>query len=363
MQILDTFLKLGFFAGGLVLLVRGSDYLIQSATDVAKEFNVSDLLIGLTIVSVGTSLPEVLASIAALLSGKADLAFSNIIGSSLSNLTLIVGISAIVAPLATNHIVLDRDTKIMIFIFIVTTLMILNPLTLGFISIIESFILLTIMIAYLSFLYWGRDECDNCYQFRIFVDFFITMRFLTTIRGKAKPPAASKRAQNLQDEVLEGKEEKISDRLLAVKRELVIIGVSSIAVAIGAQWLVDGAEYISMAFGIEESIIGFTIIAFGTSLPELSISIKSAKHGYGRLLIGNIVGSNIMNIAMGLGFAYLFASPPVEIYPAILQLSLFFVVSSIFYYFIREDWRVTRREGAILLILYVVVQVILLTTI
>ncbi|TFG13812.1 calcium/sodium antiporter [Candidatus Thorarchaeota archaeon] len=361
MQMLDMFLNLGTFLVGLALLVKGSDYLIQSATDIAKQFNVSDLLIGLTIVAIGTSLPEVLASLVALFFGRADLAFSNVIGSSLANLTLIVGIGAIVAPLATNHIVLDRDTKIMILMFVLIAVMMLNPLAFGFISIIESIILLLFMIAYLSFLYWGRDECDTCYQFSIFVDFFIKMRFLTAIRGKAAPPPTSKQAQEARGKGSEEEEEPAS--LLKLKKELAIVVVSGIAVAIGAQWVVAGAEYISLNFGIGESVIGFTIISIGTSLPELSVSINSARHGFGRLLIGNVVGSNIINIAMGLGFAYIFTTATVQTFSAVLQLSLLLIVSIVFYYFIREDWRVTRVEGIILVMLYLVVQVILIGSI
>ena len=360
MQIVDIILNLGLFTGGLALLVRGSDYLIQYATDIAKRFDVSDLLIGLTIVAIGTSLPEVLAAVAALLFGRANLAFSNIIGSSLTNLTLIVGISAIVAPLATNHIILDRDTKIMILTFIIVVIMLLNPLAFGYISIIESMILILLMIAYLSFLYWGRDECDTCYQFHIFVDFFVRMRFLTTIQGKAEPPPTSRRAQKTESVAADEEAEEETRSLLMLKKELAIIAVSLVAVGIGAQWVVTGAEYISLTFGIGESIIGFTIISLGTSLPELSVSINSARHGFGRLLIGNVVGSNIINIAMGLGFAYIFTTAPVQILSSMLQLSLLLLISIIFYYFIRKDWRVTRTEGVFLIVLYLVVQAILI---
>jgi cation:H+ antiporter len=360
MQILDILLNLGLFTGGLALLVRGSDYLIQYATDIARKFNVSDLLIGLTIVAVGTSLPEILAAITALVFGRADLAFSNVIGSSLTNLTLIVGVSAIAAPLATNHIILDRDTKIMILTFIILTLMLLNPMAFGFISIFESLILLLLMIAYLSFLYWGRDECDTCYQFHIFVDFFVRMRFLTAIRGKAEPPPTSRQAQKA--ELSDGDEEleESAPNILTLKKELAIIALSLVAVGIGAQWVVTGAEYISLTFGIGESIIGFTIISLGTSLPELSVSLNSARHGFGRLLIGNVVGSNIINIAMGLGFAYIFSTAPVKILSSMLQLSLLLLISVVFYYFIRKDWRVTRGEGVVLIMLYLLVQGILI---
>ena len=107
MQIVEISINIGLFLLGLLLLVHGSDYLIQAATRLAKSLGVSDLLIGLTIVAIGTSLPEIVASAAALIVNKSNLAFANILGSSLTNLTLVVGISAIVAPLATNHIVLD----------------------------------------------------------------------------------------------------------------------------------------------------------------------------------------------------------------------------------------------------------------
>jgi cation:H+ antiporter len=353
MQIVDVSINVGLFFFGLLLLVSGSDYLIQAATRLAKTLGVSDLLIGLTIVSIGTSLPEIVASIAAIVAGKSNLAFANIIGSSLTNLTLVVGISAIAAPLATNHIVLDRDTKIMILVIVVLGLLLLNPFTPGYMYIFGSIILTILLIAYLSFLYWGREECDTCYQFRIFVDFFIRLKFLTSIRRNASS-STLKDTETPETGVTSEEPAEFSKTILS--RDLVIMIISTISVALGAQFVITGAEYISVTWGIGEGIIGFTLIALSTSLPEISVSINSAKHGFGRLLVGNIVGSNIVNITLGLGFVSLFIPLQVDLFLTTLLLAFIISVSLIFYYVIRKDWRVTRREGVMLLFIFIIIQ-------
>jgi cation:H+ antiporter len=362
MQIVEISINIGLFFFGLLFLVRGSDYLIQASTRLAKSMGVSDLFIGLTIVAIGTSLPEIVSSIAAIIVGKSNLAFANIIGSSLANLTLVVGISAIVAPLATNHIVLDRDTKIMILVVLILGLLIFNPLTFGYISILGSLVLILLLFAYLSFLYWGREECDTCYQFHIFVDFFIRLKFLTSIRSTESVHSSSSVSKKTEtDETHETVEsqEAISKSLFS--KDLLIMVISALSVAFGAQLVITGAEFISTTWGIGESVIGFSLIALSTSLPEISVSINSARHGFGRLLIGNVVGSNIVNISLGLGLASVFIPLQVDIFLAGLLLLFMISVSLVFYYVIRKDWRVTRREGIVLFFLYAMIQGVMLT--
>ncbi len=364
MQEISVLANLGLFVLGLVVLVYGSEHLIQAATRLARSFGVSDLLIGLTIVAIGTSLPEIVSSIAALSVGKADLAFANVAGSSLTNLTIVVGISAMAAPLATNHIVLDRDTKIMILAFVLLTVVIFNPLAPGTITWWEGAVLLVLMVSYLSFLHWGREECDTCYQFSIFVDFFIRLRFITSLRKGATRPSTSRSAQQTS---ADDSEDLSTAQFRRFGREqisdVLVIVVAAVGVTLGAQWVVSGAEFISLTFGIEESLVGFTLIALGTSLPELTVSINSARHGFGRLLIGNVVGSNIMNITLGLGLANMFfPTASVNLFLAAVLLSLMLGVAAVFYYVIRQDWRVTRREGVLLTILYFVVLVVLIWT-
>ncbi|MBD3160214.1 MAG: calcium/sodium antiporter [Candidatus Lokiarchaeota archaeon] len=349
---MEMIVNVGLFIGGLALLVQGSDYLIQSATTLAKSFGISDLLIGLTIVAIGTSLPEVMASLAATAAGGADLAFANIVGSSITNITLVAGIAAIAAPLSTNHIVLDRDTKIMILAGGLLALMIFNPVAFGTIVIPEAAVLLLLLIAYLSFLYWGRTECDRCYQFSIFVDFFLRFKFLTSIReARRNPPGSS------TDENNESKGETTKIPL----RDVAIIAITAIAVSVGAQWVVTGAQYINSAWGIGEDVIGFTVISLMTSMPEITVSINSARHGFGRLLVGNLVGSNIVNIALGLGLVPLIFPVTFSIMSSGILLAAFLILSLIFYYVIRRDWRVTRAEGIGMVLLYIFIQVIFIS--
>ena len=153
MQLILALGNVGIFAMGLVFLIYGSNVFVESTSRFAKEKGVSELFIGLTIVAIGTSLPEILSSSVAVMEGYSELAFTNIMGSTLVNMTLIIGLSAIVSPLASNAVVIDRDAKIMIFILGVWAVILLDPLTPGVIVFWEGGILLLLFFAYLSFLF------------------------------------------------------------------------------------------------------------------------------------------------------------------------------------------------------------------
>jgi cation:H+ antiporter len=153
MQLVAVLLNIGLFVAGLSMLVYSSDVFVEYASRLAKEIGISELTIGLTIVAIGTSMPEIVSSILSILAEKPALAFGNIMGSFLVNLTLIIGVSALLSPLASNAVVLERDSKIMILIVLVLVAAILEPFSPGLITFWEGLILITLFFAYLSFLY------------------------------------------------------------------------------------------------------------------------------------------------------------------------------------------------------------------
>jgi len=349
MQLEYLILNVGIFIVGLFLLIYGSDVFVESASKLALRMGVSELFIGLTIVAIGTSLPEIVSSITAVVADKPQLAFSNIIGSTIVNLTLVIGISAIASPLASNAVVIDRDAKVMIFSLGTLAVFVLDPITPGMIVMWEAFFLLVLFIAYLSFLFTGREECESCYQFRVFVDYLIRFKFLTSLRGQL----VSSRGNGESD--VKEEERSILEKL---KNPFAII-ISAFAIVFGAQLVVSGSDFLTLSFGIQEGVIGFVIIAIGTSLPELTVSINSAKRGFGRLLIGNVIGSNIVNITLGLGIVSLFI--PVHVLLVlgnIVMILLTISVALVFFYVIRRDWRVTPSEGILLIIIFIFVQML-----
>jgi cation:H+ antiporter len=352
MQLDALLLNIGLFVAGLAMLVYSSDVFVEYASRLAKQIGISELTIGLTIVAIGTSMPEIVSSVFSILADKPALAFGNIIGSFLVNLTLIIGVSALLSPLASNAVVLERDSKIMILIVLVLVGAILEPFSPGVVSFWEGFILIVLFFAYLSFLYSHREEALTSFQFPIFVDYLIRLRFLTTLRGALQKPLRPRRRTKTKT-----LEEAGNQRQLARNGAIVII--SLITIVLGAQVLISSIDFIATASGISEGLIGLTLVAIGTSLPELAVSINSAKRGFGRLLIGNVIGSNIVNITLGLGIGALLLPVGIGFVQGLFMVQFAAFVAIIFHYIIRRDWRVTRNEGIFLLILFVFAQLVL----
>lgn len=361
MQVLGALANIGLLLIGLVMLSQGSEYFVESASKLARSFGVSELFIGLTLVAIGTSLPEIVSSSAAVAFGSPDLAIGNILGSHIANLTLVVGLSAVFAPLASNAVVLERDAKVMILIVLFLGFSMFDPITPGSIVAYEGIILLLLFVVYILFLYEGRSECETCYQFHVFVDYLIRLRFLTTVRGLARKPTP-RNSSVLEASVQETESaQNLNQSRHGLRRDMLIIPISALFVVAGAQFVIQGATYISYAWGISEGVIGLTVIALGTSLPEIMVSVNSARKGFGRLLIGNVIGSNIVNITLGFGFVVLLVPAAIELLTGAMLIGLSLLISAIFYYIIKKDWRVTKREGVFLLVAYVISQILLAT--
>lgn len=356
MQLDMVVIQIGIFILGLAILIYGSDVFVESASKLARSLGVSELFIGLTIVAIGTSLPEIVASSTAVIAGKSQLAFTNIIGSTLVNLTLIIGLSAIISPLASNAVVIDRDAKIMLLTIASLIVFVFDPFTPGAIVFWEAAFLIVLFITYLSFLFTRREDCESCYQFHVFVDYLIRFKFLTSLHGLI----TKQRERNEEGSDDQQAEEKEISRLESLKTPFAVV-ISALAIMLGAQLVVSGSDFITLTWGIQEGVIGLVIIALGTSLPELTVSVNSAKKGFGRLLIGNVIGSNIVNITLGIGLVSLFIPTTVVLVLGNIVILVFAIaIALVFFYVIRRDWRVTRNEGVLLLVLFVLAQIIMI---
>jgi cation:H+ antiporter len=251
------------FFVGLVILVTGGELLVRGASAIARAFHLSPLLIGLTIVGFGTSAPELIVSVQAALAGQPGIAIGNVIGSNIGNVLLILGISALIAPLIIPGAKLWRDLGFMLAATAMVWWMLLD----GQITRLDGLVLLASLAA------------------------FLTTAF---IAGSGHPPEAG------------------HETFGPNWKPWVLTGAGLVLLVIGARFLVDSATTIARDFGISEAVIGLTIVAIGTSLPELATSVIAAFRKHTEIAVGNIVGSNIFNIFGILGLTAVIAPIPAE---------------------------------------------------
>lgn len=251
------------FVVGLVILVAGGEALVRGASAIARKFHLSPLLIGLTIVGFGTSAPELIVSVQAALADRPGIAIGNVIGSNISNVLLILGISALIAPLVLPGRKLWRDLAFMLAATAAVWVMLLD----GNISRLDGLILLAGLIAFLATAF---------------------------VAGSGHPP------------------EPGHETMGQSWKPWLMTGAGLVGLVIGARLLVDSATQIAETFGVPEAVIGLTIVAVGTSLPELATSVIAAFRKHTEIAVGNVVGSNIFNIFGILGITALIAPIPAE---------------------------------------------------
>ena len=280
-----------YIAGGLLLLLVGGEWLVRGAVGMAKRLQVPTMLIGLTVVAYGTSAPELVVSLHATLSGHPDVAMGNVIGSNISNILLVLGVSACLAPLPVSKRLLRRDGMFLVLASVVFTGVALS----GTISRAAGALLLTLLVLYT--LYIMRNT-------------------------KNAPEGAQTDGISLQTP--HSDEDDIAEEIAAVHDPLWLTWVISIAglgaLTLGAHLLVDGASNVARLFGVSEAVIGVTIVAIGTSLPELMTSVIAACRKHTGLAIANVIGSNTLNIMGVIGPAAIIT--PIAVHPQFQQFDL-----------------------------------------
>ena len=260
---------------GFVFLVKGADAFVEGCSSVAKRFHVPTLIIGMTIVAMGTSLPETAVSITASISGNNALAVSNAVGSNIFNLMVVVGVCAVLTPLAVQVGILKRDFPLSIACAILLLILGAIDMTLGHVDGVVFIVLFAFFILYM-------------------------------IRSARN---AGNGAEGEEDELLAEAEEM---PVMSVPKSLIYIVAGGVAIALGSDWVVDGATTVASAMGISQTLIGLTVVAFGTSLPELATSIVAAKKKEVDMALGNVIGSNIFNILFVIGTTALICTVPFE---------------------------------------------------
>ena len=301
---------------GFALLVKGADFLVDGASGVAKRFHIPEIIIGLTIVSIGTSMPELFVSITSAIDGYSDMAIGNVIGSNLCNLLLILGISA-----AINPIIFKKETKL-----------------------IEIPICLGVSIVFLILANIGNSisRIDAIILIALFIG-FICYTIMMAKKGEDFDEISEEEKQRSAEE---GKKRKIIVNIIYI-----IVGI--IALKIGGDLVVEHSEKIAKMFNVSDKIIGLTIVAIGTSLPELVTSVTAALKKNSDIAIGNIIGSNIFNMLLIIGAAA--AISPMNYNTSYnLQMGILIIatiVLGIFPYTDRKD-EMTISNGITYLMLY-----------
>ncbi len=298
---------------GLVLLVIGADLLVKGAARLATSFGVPALVVGLTVVAFGTSAPELAVSVKAAYSGQAELAVANVVGSNIFNVLFILGLAALISPLVISQQLIRQDVPIMVAVSVVAVIMVWD----GNIGKVEAAFLAVGLVTYTVFLF---------------------------VQGRRSNPES---AGSEVDELL-------VEKAPVWKNILLVIGGLTLLV-LGARWLVQSAVELATAWGVNEAVIGLTIVAAGTSLPEVVTSVVATIRGERDIAVGNVVGSNIFNILCVLGISGLFSPTPllageqlasldvpVMLGVALLCLPLFFTGASL-----------SRLEGGLFFTLYI----------
>ncbi|NJN65925.1 MAG: calcium/sodium antiporter [Chloroflexaceae bacterium] len=315
-----SLLTLFLFVVGLVLLIAGAEVLVRGASRLATSIGISQLVIGLTIVSFGTSAPELATNIQSSLTGHADIAIGSVVGSNIANILLILGLSAVLGPLLVSPQLLRFDVPLLIgFSFLVFFLS-----QDGTIGRLDGAILFVSVVIYTTWLIFqgrkdGQPAPSNAEGSR---------------EGSTEPPARKRFGPFPQTWIV----------------DVVLIVVGGAMLTVGANWLVDGAVAMARLFGITELVIGLTIVAVGTSLPELATSAVASLRGHRDIAVGNVIGSNSFNLMSVLGLTSLIAPGGIPISEVALQTDMPIMITVVLLCFplLFTGRLVERWEGGLL---------------
>lgn len=301
---------------GFVLLIKGADFFVDGAADVARKLKIPSIIIGLTVVAFGTSLPEASVSITAAINGSNELALSNVIGSNIFNLLIVVGVSAALRPILVRKSVLKFDFPYSVLITVILLLMCIPTMFQGTVQSViqqwEGLVLLAFFVLYL----------------------------IITVRSALKARKAH----------VDSPEDNFSHPTWQI---VVFIALGLAGIVIGGDLVVNSASAIAISWGWSETFVGLTIVALGTSLPELVTSVIAAGKGESDLALGNVVGSNIFNILLVLGASSALRAVPVNLF-SIYDILFLIIASLVVYFFAWRKKDINRPEGLIMIPIYIV---------
>ncbi len=302
---MDYVLNLFLLVVGFAFLIKGADLFVDGSSSVAKLLKIPTVIIGLTIVSIGTSLPEAAVSISASIKGAYDLSIANVVGSNIFNLLSVVGVSAVICPFFLDKVIMKRDFPISIITTVILAVMLWDCK----LSLIESIILFVLFVAYIILLVHSalknRQEAEENYK------------------------------------------------TLSPVRSIIYIVIGIAGIVAGGTITVDAATFFAEKLGMSELLIGLTIVAVGTSLPELVTSVVAAKKGESEIALGNVIGSNIFNILFILGMSGIVHPLHCDI-GALIDTIILIAVSALMFIIYKAKDKATRPIGYLSIAIYVV---------
>lgn len=339
---------------GVIIVLKGADWLTDGAVNIATRFGVSQMVIGLTIVAMGTSMPEFCVSMVSALKGTPDLAVGNVVGSNTLNTLLIVGCSALVAPIMVKRSSVKRDIP---FAVVASLLMLLFCLD-GAIGRVDAAVLFAgfCLFMFVTLKYAKTTEEHTA---AVATNGAATATAIseasssqTSALEASSSQASAPKASSSQASAHEASSSEASQASgTSMLKAVVMLVVGLLCLIAGSNMFVDNASFVASSLGVSDAVIGLTIVAGGTSLPELATSMVSAKKGNSDIAIGNVIGSNVFNILMIIGITGLVK--PMHI-AGITTLDLIMMLASmlLMWFFCRTTYKVKRWEGAVLTIVY-----------
>lgn len=312
---MEIILQLLILIIGFAFLIKGADWLVDGASSVASNFKVSKLLIGLTIVAFGTGAPELAVSFSSLISGNTDILLGNVIGSNIINVLLLIGVAALIRPIKVKK---DTVSKELPLLLLISTALIVLVLDVNFTDAISNV--------------FSRSDAIICLLF-----FGIFLYYLISLARKNKKEA-----------------KKVDKPKYKLGKSFLLVLVGLIGVVAGSQLVVNSASTIAEAIGISDRIISLSIVALGTSLPELVTTITAARKGESDLLVGNIVGSNIFNICIVLALPVAISGAVSPENFEVLDLVMLIGSTALICLLARRDHKITRAEGALMLVIFAI---------
>lgn len=297
-------LNILFILVGVAAVLWGADKMTDGAVSVAQRMNIPEIVIGLTIVAMGTSAPELFVSMVSAIKGTPDLAVGNVVGSNIFNTLLIVGVAAMVAPMIIARSTVLKDMPITLLSSVLLLLFCMD----SYISRLDALVLFAGFLAFMWYtVYLGK-------------------------RGKAQVP-----------------ENAAAPRPMWLSLLLIVIGLACLI--LGSNLFVEGATYIAASLGVSQAVIGLTVVAGGTSLPELATSVVAARKGQSAIAIGNVIGSNVMNILMIVGITGLISPMQIQGITTV-DLSMLIISVSLLWFFSFTRFKVERWEGGVLTLIF-----------
>lgn len=303
---MEMIIQIALLIIGFVFLVKGADMFVDGASNIAYNFKIPTLIVGLTIVAFGTSAPEAAVSIAASVAGNNAISIGNVVGSNIFNLLCIIGICALIGTLPVDKELLKRDFPVVLGS---TVLLVLFAHLFGELSRVIGILFLALIIIYV---------------------------YLMVKKAKSNPEAS-----------------EIQEAKFGMGKSVIFLIIGLIGIILGAEFVVNSASFLASMFGLSDTLIGLTIVAIGTSLPELVTSLTALKKGDTGIVIGNIIGSCLFNILFILGISS--AIVPMPIAPTMMTDLIFLVaITALSYIFANTKDKFDRKEGLVLFVLFII---------